>query len=120
MTETNNGGKPDIPAGLLAVRSSIVGSYYRTSLEKDVLYRAKPYTNIRLVRDPDNKYDSNAVKVMIRAYHVGYLSRDDAATYSPLLAQNGGEASGILLNTVDKYPPIEFYLPAHLLSGEDE
>ena len=38
-----------------------------------------------LVPDPGNKYDANAVKVMVNGQHVGHLAKDDAARYQPVL-----------------------------------
>jgi predicted Zn-ribbon and HTH transcriptional regulator len=40
-----------------------------------------------LVPEPDNPYDSNAVKVVIDGHLVGYLARHDAALYLPGLRQ---------------------------------
>jgi len=36
-----------------------------------------------LIPEPDNPHDSNAVKVLIDGYLVGYLSREDALVYLP-------------------------------------
>lgn len=38
-----------------------------------------------LVPEPNNKHDRNAVKVMVGAAHVGYLPREEAARYTPVL-----------------------------------
>lgn len=38
-----------------------------------------------LVPEPTNRHDRNAVKVMIRGQHVGYLPKEDAPLYQPLL-----------------------------------
>jgi HIRAN domain len=38
--------------------------------------------NGRLVRDPANKYDSNAIKCLINGRHVGHVNRDDAEEIS--------------------------------------
>jgi len=44
---------------------------------------------IDLVREPDNKYDANAIQVLAEGNdgykHVGYVSRDLAARLAPLL-----------------------------------
>ena len=45
-----------------------------------------------LVPDPGNKYDRNAVKVMVSGQHVGHLAKDDAVKYQPVfnaLVQQG-------------------------------
>ena len=38
-----------------------------------------------LVAEPSNPYDANAVAVQIDGCKVGYLGRDDAITYAPLV-----------------------------------
>lgn len=38
-----------------------------------------------LFREPDNPYDRNAVGVFVDGLEVGYLGRDDAIRYAPLL-----------------------------------
>jgi len=38
--------------------------------------------NGKLVRDPSNKYDSNAIKCLINGRHVGHVNRDDAEDIS--------------------------------------
>lgn len=42
-----------------------------------------------LLREPKNKYDANAVRVMVGEALVGYLSRDDAKRYAPALDKLG-------------------------------
>lgn len=44
-----------------------------------------------LVREPHNEYDRHAVAVQIDAQKVGYLSRDDARAYGPLLERLASE-----------------------------
>lgn len=38
-----------------------------------------------LLPEPDNRYDRNAVQVFVENRLVGYINRDDAADYSPVL-----------------------------------
>jgi HIRAN domain len=40
-----------------------------------------------LVPEPSNPYDSNAVMVQIDGRHVGYLSREDAVAYRPMIQE---------------------------------
>jgi hypothetical protein len=42
-----------------------------------------------LVREPNNPYDSNAISVQVEGQIVGYLSREDAKAYGPLVATHG-------------------------------
>jgi len=49
---------------------------------------AAPGQNVLLVREPENKYDPNAVKVTnIAGQTVGHIKKDEAAALSPLLAK---------------------------------
>ena len=43
--------------------------------------------DVSLIHDPHNKYDSNAVEVRAATGLVGFLPREDAVTYAPILAQ---------------------------------
>lgn len=40
-----------------------------------------------LIPEPANRYDPNAVRVVIRGQHVGYLTREDAPLYQPMIAR---------------------------------
>lgn len=43
------------------------------------------FSRAALVPDPTNPHDRNAVKVIVDGWHVGHLSRGDAAAYQPVL-----------------------------------
>lgn len=47
------------------------------------------FNDARLVAEPDNPVDANAVRVEIRGLHVGYLTREDAAAYVAMVTQAG-------------------------------
>ena len=53
--------------------------------------------DVSLIHDPRNKYDSNAVEVRAATGLVGFLPREDAITYAPILAQL--QANGAYLVT---------------------
>ena len=54
----------------------IVGAKYRTTAAKE-MYKTMPVgTKISLVLDPDNEYDSTAVKVYARRCHIGYVPQE--------------------------------------------
>lgn len=44
-------------------------------------------TTAILLPEPTNKHDPNAVMVLVQGKHVGYLAREDAARYAPVLNQ---------------------------------
>jgi hypothetical protein len=79
----------DIPHG--AFRCDVVGeSHYQDDLlaicGEKLPGRHVRRTTATLIRQVDNPYDQNAVAVHITGRHVGYLSRDNTATVSPILA----------------------------------
>ncbi|MGE5594430.1 MAG: HIRAN domain-containing protein [Hyphomicrobiales bacterium] len=46
-------------------------------------------TNAEIRREPTNRYDRNAVQVLIATRVVGYLPKEEAARYSPALLRAG-------------------------------
>ncbi|MFF3039190.1 HIRAN domain-containing protein [Arthrobacter citreus] len=50
-----------------------------------------------LIPEPDNPYDPNAISVRVRGQVVGYLSREAAAVYSPVIHRIAG--SGLVATT---------------------
>lgn len=44
-------------------------------------------TTALLLPEPTNKHDPNAVMVLVQGKQVGYLAREDAARYAPVLNQ---------------------------------
>ena len=75
-----------------AGRVEVVGeSHYQPALQ--TITGRRGWTDIlcecsaTLVPEPTNPYDANAVRVEIQGQTVGYLSRGDAAGYSPHLRQ---------------------------------
>jgi hypothetical protein len=40
----------------------------------------------RLIAEPSNPYDANAIAIHVEGAKVGYLSRDDAIAFKPLIA----------------------------------
>jgi HIRAN domain. len=71
-----------------------VGTSFRTEAFEEMFGRRQKGVDedvtIELVREPDNKYDPNAVKVMCDGYHLGYLSRENAVAYKGYVEDAGG------------------------------
>jgi hypothetical protein len=66
--------------------------HYQPALEAVAGGRGPEGTRLRyavatLVREPDNPYDANAVRVDIRGHKVGYLPRNEASGYQALLQE---------------------------------
>jgi len=54
----------------------LVGTHFRGSEAKHLVNALAPGdTNFQFEREPDNEYDSNAIRVLIEGEHVGYLAR---------------------------------------------
>jgi hypothetical protein len=80
----------------------VVGESHRQDALRDLVKRAKRENpdcdshrveiTAALVPEPQNKHDRNAIQVQIDGRHVGYLSREDAIAYQPLVRRhlNGG------------------------------
>ena len=49
-------------------------------------YQASDLTKqLKLIREPTNKHDRNAIKVMLDDQHIGYIKKDIAKIFSPIL-----------------------------------
>ena len=82
------------------------------------MYRAKPGDEITLIRDKANQFSNQAVKCMIKQYHVGYLSQSDADLYGRVMDRiNRPMVVAILIRNNDKHPLIEFDMDADAVSA---
>jgi hypothetical protein len=64
--------------------SSIAGSSFQRGADVWIAKMAAGQ-QLRLAREPENPYDSNAVSVHIFQQHLGYLPRQFAAEIAPLI-----------------------------------
>jgi hypothetical protein len=55
--------------------TTIVGAKYRGAAAMAELVRLRPGDRLRLVREPDNPHDLNAVAVYSGTMHIGYVPR---------------------------------------------
>ncbi len=69
----------------------VVGEQYRTDEARSLLPQVIPNEGVdvesvaRLTPEPSNWHDPHAVKVTVQGRHVGYLARQEAAVYAPVL-----------------------------------
>ena len=79
----------------------IVGlKYFSVKFEiKDAIFSEK----IELRRNPDNKYDQNAIMVMLRGVQIGHIDRDSAKVISPNLSKSKSYKCKILDFDKDSY-----------------
>lgn len=54
----------------------VVGINYRGPKANSALRAAEDYEFVNLVAEPENEYDSSAVKVLLDDVHIGYIPRD--------------------------------------------
>jgi hypothetical protein len=57
------------------MKSTIVGTKHRGRAALTVLARLRPGDRLRLVREPDNRHDPNAIAVYSETMHIGYIPR---------------------------------------------
>jgi hypothetical protein len=59
----------------MTIRTTIVGTRFRGPEAVAALARLRPGDRLRLMREPDNEHDPNAVAVYSRTMHIGYIPR---------------------------------------------
>ena len=77
---------------------SIVGTGHRNSTE--FLANLKIGTPVKLVREPSNGYDPNAIMVWIDGNHVGYIPKKQNAALAQFIDQTGEPC--IITGTLEK------------------
>ncbi len=55
--------------------AAVVGIKHRPREALDAVRQMKAGDRVRLVREPDNQYDRNAVQVWFLAVHIGYVPK---------------------------------------------
>jgi hypothetical protein len=82
---------------------------------QDIIGRLDEHAVIFLVREPENKFDKNAVKVVTLFGQVGYIGRD----YAEILAEmmDGGRKFSATVAEVDEYKGTNYL---HVLVNEVE
>lgn len=54
----------------------------------DKIYRLDFFPKIELVKEPTNKYDNNAIRIMANGVHIGYVPRDKTKRINELIDAN--------------------------------
>jgi len=86
----------------------IVGMKHRGTEAESIVREAKNGDQVRLVRDPENRFDPNAVMVMIGVLHVGFIPAPMAARLAPSMDAHGKtEVVGRFAVTADRRPSVE-------------
>lgn len=64
----------------------------------------RPNDQIELIREPDNKFDPNAIKVVWQFRHVGYIPAEIAVGMAPLMDETG-QVPTATIEEVTQYRP---------------
>lgn len=86
----------------MEIFADIVGTHFRPSEAKQACNRLSEGDGVQLVREPDNKYDANAVAVYTEDQHVGYIPAannvqlalaldDDVKVEAKVIGHNGSK-----------------------------
>ena len=96
------------PEGL--ANFTCVGTHFRDSQEKAAFNALEPGDPVKLVPEPDNQYDGNAIKIMGRdplddesndfCLHLGYVPRTENEYIGELLQQYPGAVASNLYSNV--------------------
>lgn len=75
-------------------------------------YEDLTFNDIKLIPEPDNKYDKNAIKILISDHHVGYVPKNETRTLKKYLNNDNyhfkmiGRIVGGPYKTIDDYGDI--------------
>ena len=75
-----------------------------TSYRKEYARKVKKHTVASFEREPDNKFDSNAIKVIINKEHVGYVPANVAVSLAQFM-DNGGKATAVVTYSAAQADP---------------
>lgn len=93
---------PDKTRDTFVKKMRVVGSFAVPDFEYTIEY-LKPNMRAKLVREPDNPHDSNAIRVeapFIRGEKLGYIPRTEAAVFAPEI--DSGITYAAWINSVDR------------------
>ena len=72
--------------------------------------------DVSLEREPDNKYDENAIKVIAEDHFIGYVAKEVAEDLAPIL-DAGDSYHGFILDMANPKKPM---LQIDLIDGEND
>lgn len=70
------------------IETNIAGVHYRTSIAQSTLASLDILSVIKLVREPNNPYDSSAVKIICDRKKLGYIPREYSSRVTKLMLNN--------------------------------
>lgn len=92
--------------------SNIVGNNFRPkdSGAREAVTNLAPGDEVQLEREPENEYDSNAVKVLVDGLFVGYVAKVDNFQIASHLDANRPYKASCVSNLGDRKPGIKVEL----------
>ena len=72
-----------------------VGMHFRGQTAKDIVELLEIGSAVALEREPENPYDTYAIKVLHGVVHIGYIERGQAAWISPLLDEGRSATAAV-------------------------
>ena len=64
---------------------NLAGVTYRDAQENIKRFGCRDIGSFALIREPENAYDSNAIRVEVAGFFLGYVPKDTAKRLSPLM-----------------------------------
>lgn len=86
------------------ISTKVVGARHRNDHELKLAIAIEDGSEVELVRDPHNPYDSNAIKVEVEGHHIGFIPKATAADLAPLL-DTGHQFSAVVSGHHTYYEP---------------
>lgn len=100
----------------MTIQATCVGANFRPAGTKDIIRTLSIGDELLVEREPDNAYDSNAVKVLTKdGDWIGYVAKESNMELAEHL-DNGGEARVTIISFLSNIKP---HLEIELLAGED-
>lgn len=101
---------------------AVVGMHFRGEHAKAWAESVQPGTEIFYEREPDNAYDSLAIRILYNFQHVGYVERGQAAFIAPWI-DDGVEFSCVVTHTEQRgknLHPIVTFTPVQSATADEE
>lgn len=94
----------------MKVEATVVGGRFASGTAKHIMRSLLPGDTVQLLREPDNKFDQNAVAVYAMNERIGYIERGVAPQISDFIAIGGTVVATIdsFSDTLTPYVTVEF------------
>jgi hypothetical protein len=87
------------------MKYSIVGMQFRGT--EALVNSCQTGSVVKLIREPTNKYDANAIQVWIDDQHVGYIPKKENVDLAAAMDKDGKDITGTFTRKNDGWPAVE-------------